>query len=103
MLAGGFIVERNEPPFCINPLTVAENKNKLRLVLDLKHVNSFLNVPKFKYKGLPNFADMVEKRDFAVKFDLTSGYHHISIHKQHCEYLGFKWKFADGAEKYYVF
>jgi len=66
-------------------------------------VNSYINVPKFKYEGLPNFTDMVEKRDFAVKFDLTSGYHHISIHKQHCKYLGFKWKFADGIEKYYVF
>ena len=35
------IVEHSEPPFCVNPLTVAEGK-KLRLVIDLRHVNCHL-------------------------------------------------------------
>ena len=48
-LANGCIVERTVPPFCVNPLSVAKGK-KLRLVIDLRHVNSFLVRFKFKYK-----------------------------------------------------
>ena len=46
LLACNFIVEMPEPSFCVNPLTVADNSDKLRLVLDLKHVNDFLDVKK---------------------------------------------------------
>ena len=41
LLKNKCIEEVNEPPFCINPLSVAEGK-KLRLVLDLRHVNKYL-------------------------------------------------------------
>ena len=41
LLDSGCITEHNEPPFCVNPLTVAEAK-KLRLVIDLRHVNCHL-------------------------------------------------------------
>ena len=36
------------------------------------------------------------------KFDLKSGYYHISIWPEHYKYLGFHWDFGDMAE-YYVF
>ena len=36
------------------------------------------------------------------KFDLKSGYHHVSIYKSHWKYLGFVWN-VDGIPKYYVF
>ena len=45
--------EHNKPPFCVNPLTAAVGK-KLRLVIDLRHVNQYLVKPKFKYEGLPH-------------------------------------------------
>ena len=41
LLANGRVVERSDPPLCLSPLTVAEG-NKLRLVIDLRHVNNFL-------------------------------------------------------------
>ena len=36
------------------------------------------------------------------KCDLTSGYHHIYIHKDHQSYLGFSWKFKNKI-KYFIF
>ena len=41
LLDNGCITEHSGPPFCVNPLTVAEGK-KLRLVNDLRHVNCHL-------------------------------------------------------------
>ena len=37
LLDNGCVTEHSEPPFCVNPLTVAEGK-KLRLVIDLRHI-----------------------------------------------------------------
>ena len=36
------------------------------------------------------------------KFDLSLGYHHVSIHKDHQKYLVFSWKFKNSA-KYVTF
>ena len=47
LLSNSCIVEHDVPPFCVNPLTVAEGK-KLRLVIDLRHVNNYLVKPKLK-------------------------------------------------------
>ena len=41
LLSNGCVVEYDVPPFCVNPLTVAEGK-KLRLVFDLRHVNNLV-------------------------------------------------------------
>ena len=38
LLAADYIEEHSEPPYCVNPLSVAEGK-KLRPVIDLWHVN----------------------------------------------------------------
>lgn len=45
------IVETESMPFVCNPLTVAEG-HKLRLVLDLRHVNRYLEQYKFQYECL---------------------------------------------------
>ena len=45
---------------------------------------------------------MFKAGDFVFKFDLKSGYHHISIYKSHWKYLGFAWN-VGGEPRYYVF
>ena len=90
------------PAHCCNPLTVAE-KGKLRLVLDLRHVNKFLDRKKVKYEDLRVVAEILEQNDYFVTFDLTSGYHHIDIHPDHHKYLGFSWQFDDGHTEYFQF
>ena len=103
LLSKGCIEELPHRPFSCNPLTVAINNGKKRLVIDLRHVNKFLNVPKFRYEDLNTLAEMFEKGDYFTKFDLTSGYHHIDIHPEHVKFLGFQWEFANGETRFFQF
>lgn len=101
LLSNGCIIEQNFPPFCVNPLTVPEGK-KLRLVLDLRHGNSYLVKLKFKYKDLRSLSQMLEQGDWFFTWDLKSGYHHVDIHPDHYKYLGFAFEF-DGQTRYFCF
>ncbi len=101
LLDVGSIKEHFTPPYVVNPLTVAEGK-KLRLVLDLRHVNQFTFLTKFKYEGLNTLADMFDSGFFFFTFDLESGYHHIDIFEPHQKFLGFSWKFGDRV-RYFTF
>ena len=102
LLREGCIKEVTEIPYCCNPLTVAEGK-KLRLVLDLRHVNEYLDFPKFKYENLKVAAKHLQKDNYFCTFDLKSGYHHIDIHPDDQKYLGFSWTFEDGTTRYFQF
>ena len=93
--------EVDQRPFCCNPLTVAGGK-KLRLVLDLRHVNACLRKFKFRYENLKTLEKIFEKGFHFATFDLKSGYHHIKIHERDIGYLGFAWDF-EGKTKYFVF
>ncbi|CAI7765414.1 unnamed protein product [Closterium sp. NIES-54] len=75
---------------CINPLNVVEQKDKCRLILDLRKVNTNLIVPKFKYEGLSRVADLAPVGDWMFSIDLKSGYHHIDIHPSCWKFLGFE-------------
>ena len=102
LLKFGCIEETKERPFCCNPLTVAKGE-KLRLVLDLRHVNQYVTPNKFKYENLKTFSQLFEQNDYFVTFDLKNGYHHIQIHEEHRKYLGFQWTYANGETKYFQF
>ena len=86
----------------LNPVTVADSGQKLRLILDCRHINSFLRVPRFKCDDIPTIRDLFEVGDYFFKFDIKSGYHHIDILETHQKYLGFSWEF-DGKIHYFVF
>lgn len=92
-----------EPPYCVNPLTVSAPLNKKpRLILDLRHVNACVIKRKFKFEGSSEGLDFAKKVCFMIKFDLTSGYHHINIYSDFVRYLGFSWNFK-GSDRYFVF
>ncbi|CAI7882260.1 unnamed protein product [Closterium sp. NIES-53] len=74
---------------CISPLNVVEQREKCRLILDLRKVNVNLIVPKFKYEGLSRVADVAHAGDWMFSIDLKSGYHHIDIHPSCWKFLGF--------------
>ena len=76
LLDNGCITEHSEPPFCVNPLTVAEGK-KLCLVIDLRHVNWHLVRFKFKYKDLRSLSQVLQGGYWFFTCDLKSGYHHV--------------------------
>jgi hypothetical protein len=74
----------------ISPLNVAVGK-KLRLILNLRYLNSHLVVPKFKFEGIPTFVELANTDSFWVSWDIISAYHHVDISTKHQPYLGFCW------------
>ena len=48
-------------------------------------------------------ASVYDEGDFVVIFDLKSGYHHISIAKEHRKFLGFGIQDVAGLLSLYVF
>ena len=89
-------------PYCCNPLTVAEGK-KLRLVLDLRNVNPYVQKRKYRYEDLDTATEILNDNDYFTMFDLVSAYYHISIHPDFYKYLGFQWTFKDGRTRYFVY
>ena len=85
-----------------SPLGVVDNGRKLRLILDLWYVNKHLAKFKFKLEDLKVVASVYDKGDYVVTFDLKSGYHRISIAKEHWKYLGFSVQDTAGFAKSYV-
>ena len=98
LLMKGCISRVELKPHVVNPLTVAGNKTKLRLVLDCRHINPHLYQFKYKYEDATVARQMFYKGDFLFSYDLKSAYHHIMMHPMDITYLGFQWK-----SKFYVF
>ena len=70
LLRNNCIEELYQETYCCNPLTVAESK-KLRLVLDLLHVNSFIKQNKFRYENLTTLSEILSEGDHFTTFDLS--------------------------------
>lgn len=99
----GCITEVTDKPFVVNPLTVSiSDSKKPRLVLDLRHVNKYVQKQKIKFEGVKEAKQYAKKGYFMLKFDLRSGYHHLNIHSTHQKYLGFSW-IINGEEKFFTF
>ena len=65
LLSNGCIVEHVVPPFC---------GKKLRLVVDLRHVNNCLVKPRFKYEDLRSLSQVLDEEHWFFTWDLKSGY-----------------------------
>ena len=102
LLLKGCISQVKTRPTVVNPLTVSENKDKCRLVLDCRHVNPHLFKNKFKYEDASVARDIFQEGDYVFTFDLKSAYHHVEIFEQHRQYLGFSWEF-ENQKRYFVF
>ena len=67
--SNGCIVEHDALPLCVKPLTVAEGL-KLRLVIDLRHVNNCLVEPRFKYEDLRSLSQVLDEGHWFFTLDL---------------------------------
>ena len=101
LLKGRYIEEQSEPPYCVNPLSVAKGK-KLRLVLDLRNINGHLLKQSFRYEDLRSLSQLFEQNFWFFTWDLKSGYHHVDIYVSHRKFLGFSWNF-NGKLRYFIF
>ena len=92
LLVKGCISETSTMPHVVNPLTVASNKSdKLRLVLDCRHINPCLRQVKFQYEDVSVATQMIKQGYVGFSFDLKSAYHHVPIFEEHRKLLGFSW------------
>ena len=102
LLSKGYIEELNHRPYCCNPLTVAKGR-KLRMILDCRHINSFVRYCPVKYESWDMLEQVLEADDYFINFDLTAGYHHISILPAHRQFLGFAYECESKVLKFYNF
>ena len=99
----GCIIDVFQKPYVINPLTVSVNDSgKHRLVLDLRDVNKYVQKQKIKFESVLEAKQYAKKGFFMVKWDMRSGYHHLDIHSEHQQFLGFSWN-IDGKDRYFIF
>ena len=84
MLTAGAIsiFPEGERPEVVSPLGVIPkgSEGKFKLIINMRYVNEHLVKKRFKYEGLKDLANMAEKGDHGVSFDLTSGYYHVELH-----------------------
>ena len=70
LLAAGCVTETNRSDVhVISPLGVVRNGSKKRLILDLRYVNNYLRIPKFKYEDIRTVHDIFSLGDWFFKFD----------------------------------
>ena len=104
LMSRGCLREASEYPQFCNPLHVAvQSSGKLRLILDLSHLNKFVVKKSVKYEDLRTVLQLFSPGMFVFSFDLKSAYHHIDICEEHMKFLPFKWPSVDGAMKFYEF
>ena len=78
-----------------------QSSGKLRLILDLSHLNKFIIKKSVKYADLRTVLPMFPPGMFVFSFDLKSTYHHIDTCEEHRKFLSFKWPSSDGIMKFY--
>ena len=65
------LIECESPPTVVNPLSVVQGK-KLRLLLDLRHVNPHIQITKFRSEDLRLLSENFEPGFYFFTFDLES-------------------------------
>lgn len=94
LLVVGAISRCSTRPLMCLPLGVVPKKNgKLRLIHDLRFLNSRLRrPPRFKLEDLSTVAEQLKEGDQMMTFDLEQGYYHIEINERYRKYMGFEWE-----------
>ena len=85
-------VNSNEDVLFVSPINVVPKKKGLRLVTDLRHLNSFIKPPAFVYSSIDDVLKITKNNDQMVTWDLEQGFLHIPVHESHSKYLCFQWK-----------
>ena len=79
-----------------------EKDGKCRLILDLRYVNLHVWTEYMKFEDFRTFRELLTKGAYMFSFDFKSGYHHIEIFEEHCQYLGFSWS-NRGIARFYMY
>ena len=80
LCATGAICPVKEKPKCVHAMRCVPKKGgKLRLVMDCRHVNKYIDTPSFNQEGINIPADLIESGDDLVTADLKNGFHHVPV------------------------
>ena len=91
LLAKG-VVERvtDHPRLCVSPIfLVPKRSGKLRLILNLKRINTFIASTHFRMETLSSILPALRPGDWTVSIDLKDAYHHVPIAPASRDLLGF--------------
>jgi hypothetical protein len=92
LLAAGSIEQVSKQPYNVSALGVCVQKEKCRLIFDGRYINEHLIIPSFKYEDLSFCEQYIQPNDFMISYDYSKGYHHLDIHPDFWQFLGFEWK-----------
>ena len=96
MLAEGVVttLPPGEKPMVVSPLGVVPKRenNKFRVTFNMRYVYRHLGEKFFKFEGLKDLANLAERGDHAVSYDLMSGYYHVSLHPRSRTFVDFCWE-----------
>ena len=82
----------NTGGFVSNIFTVPKSNGKMRLILNLKSLNSYVEYKHFKMEDVCCIKDLLNKNEFMCKLDLKDAYLTVPVHPTHKEFLRFQWQ-----------
>ena len=82
-------IEPEGPGFYSRIFLVPKKNGKLRLIIDLSRLNTFLEIQSFKMETANKVRQAIQPNDWAISLDLTDAYLHVPIHRQSRKYLRF--------------
>ncbi|MCG7869756.1 MAG: hypothetical protein JAY74_25725 [Candidatus Thiodiazotropha taylori] len=83
------MIKPEGPGFYSRIFLVPKKNGKLRLIIDLSRLNTFLEVQSFKMETANKVRQAIQPNDWAISLDLTDAYLHVPIHRQSRKYLRF--------------
>lgn len=81
-----------EGQFISNIFLRPKANGKMRLILNLKSLNKFINTSHFKLEDLRTAIKLISKNDFMANLDLKDAYLLIKIHTESRKFLRFVWE-----------
>lgn len=85
-------VDPVESQFISNIFLVPKKDGSLRPVINLKHLNFFVEYQHFKQENISLALNLIQEDDYLTSIDLCDAYFSISIHDDYKKYLRFLWK-----------
>jgi len=93
--AGAFTrLPRGQRPTVVSPIGVVTklHSDKFRLVINLRYVKRHLTKKVFKFEGLVDLADITEKCNHSLSYDLKSAYYYVGLYPMTRRFFGIKWE-----------
>jgi hypothetical protein len=77
----------------LSPIRVVPKKNrKHRLIINMKLLNFYIWLPKFKFSSLCELAPLLQVGDWLITLDFHDGFHHVEVLPKHQFLLGLWWR-----------